>query len=191
MNRTVRPPSRPARRRHCFGPTIWERLRKDYVAGDSPEVVSLRYGPSVASVRRRAWLGGWMAERDAEILARRDAELAKIEAAKAEAEAAGAEVEAEIAASPMTPRDAARAIMEEAVRLARLGRISEAAAAARAAEIMARAAERLADLTAAPGLRGGSVDPAGEDQDDEAAFEAVRRKVLGWAAEASLPRQED
>lgn len=90
-------------------------------------------------------------------------------------------MEAEIAASPMTPRDAARAIMEEAVRLARLGRISEAAAAARAAEIMARAAERLADLPAT----------AGEEQDDEAAFEAVRRKVLGWAAEASLPRQED
>ncbi|MFC7379320.1 hypothetical protein [Brevundimonas sp. GCM10030266] len=178
MDPTIAPRPKPPRRRACFGPEVWERLREDYLAGDSAGVCSARYGPSVPSIRRRIWKEEWTrrsvaAARDAEILARRDAELVGIETVEAEVEVA----------PPMTPMEAARAVMDEAVRLARLGRISEAAATARAAEVMARAAERFGD-------GGGPLPPApaGENLDDAAAFEAVRRKVLGDLA--SLPTGE-
>ncbi|RZJ43264.1 MAG: hypothetical protein EON86_05590 [Brevundimonas sp.] len=70
----------------------------------------------------------------------------------------------------MEPLTAARAALDEAVKLIRMGRMSEAAGAARAADVLARAAGRL------PASPKGS---QAEGVDDEAAFEAVRRKVLG------------
>ena len=68
---------------------------------------------------------------------------------------------------------AARVALDEAVRLMRAGQMTGAAEAARVADVMARAAARLeGDAAADPG------------EPDEAAFEAVRRKVEAMIAAA-------
>ena len=68
----------------------------------------------------------------------------------------------------LKPSEAARLALGEAVRLLREGRMTLAGEAARVADVMARAAARL-DGAASPEV----------GEPDEAAFEAVRRKVFG------------
>lgn len=164
----ISPTPKPKRSRRPYqyhGPEVWALARAAYLAGESAPSISQRLGMGVDAIRQRITREGWtkrsvMTARDAEILA----------AAEAEAEMRAAR-EAE-ASAPMEPQAAARAALDEAVRLMRSGRTSEALAAARAAEAVARAAERLGgDVRSLP--------PAEEDLDDETAFELVRRKVLG------------
>lgn len=156
------PKPKRARRPYRFhGPDVWALARAAYLAGDSAPAVSERLGMSEAAIRKRIWLEGWtkrsaVAAQDAAILADATAETEAQAAREAEA--------------PMAPRDAARAALTEAVKLMRAGRMAEALSAARVAEVVGRAAGR---LPASPEAS------QGEDGDDEAAFEAVRRKVLG------------
>lgn len=157
------------------GPEVWAVVREAYLAGESCAALADRFGMSQAAIRRRIWLEGWTKR---SVVAARDAALLADVAAQA---VRAADVEAQVASeAPMEPLTAARAALDEAVKLIRMGRMSEAAGAARAADVVARAAGRLgggADPLR-PAMRG-LPPPAAEDVDDEAAFEAVRRKVLG------------
>jgi hypothetical protein len=78
---------------------------------------------------------------------------------------------AEVIAGPLEgdlkPREAARLALNEAVTLLLGGRMGLAGEAARVADVMGRAAARLGE------------EPAEAEEPDQAAFEAVRRKVLG------------
>jgi hypothetical protein len=146
-----------------FNERVWARARQAYLDGDSARLVSERFGPTVYAVRRRISREGWTKR---SLLVAQEAALPELDAE-------------ETAAAPSDPRAAARAALDEAVRLMRLGRTAAAMEAARVADVMARAAAR---------LDGGSEGAVAEPEDDEAAFEAVRTKVLGDLA--PLPVRE-
>lgn len=168
--------ARPKRSRSAYSyhsPALWDRIRREYLDGASAPALAEKYGVSQHTIRARANRHGWtkrsvVAVRDGEILARIDAEAAATAAA---ASAVEAEIADEIAGgTPMPPQEAARAALDEAVKLIRQGRPVEALSVARAAEAVGRAAERLPASPTASQTEG---------IDDAAAFEAVRRKVLG------------
>lgn len=137
-----------------FSERVWARCRKAYLDGDSARLVSERFGPTVHAIRKRISKEGWT----------KRSLLVAQEVAQPELNAE------ETAAAPSDPRAAARAALDEAVRLMRRGRMAAAMEAARVADVMSRAATR---------LDGGSEGAGAEPEDDEAAFEAVRAKVLG------------
>lgn len=148
-----------------FGPEVWALVREAYLAGESARQIHERLGPSVSSIRRRAWKEGWTKR---SIVPAQDALI--IEAAKAHALKQASGPVATPTPEPVEPRVAARTAMAEAAKLMKLGRMSSAFEAARIADLLARTADRLTD---------GSEGPHAGTEDDEAAFEAVRAKVLG------------
>ncbi len=190
------------------GERVWACIRARYLAGESAPALAVEFDVSVYAIRRRITREGWskqgLAEAEAEAMAGvNDCRHPSACAARPEDPAAGASptlsrtptvdtgwadrspaappgppVGAADAAGrrmttvedpPLEPRAAARAALDEAVRLLRSGRLGAAEAAARVADVMGRAAARLE-----------VAEPAAEDAGvDEAAFEAVRRKVLG------------
>ena len=133
----------------------WTLIRERYLAGESaPRLVEV-FDVTEAAIRARAGRQGWTKRSLAEATppAPADAGLAEVIAGQLDGD--------------MTPREAARLALGEAVKLLRGGKMGLAGEAARVADVMGRAAARLGDEAA-------DVEP------DEAAFEAVRRKVLGW-----------
>ena len=169
MEQTERRPRRnPYRKR---GPRVWALIRARYLAGESAPRLAEIFDVTEHAIGRRISREGWSKRSlaEAEEAGMPDPETAMAEiAAAAEAEAAGAMDGAELDA-----RAAARLALDEAVRLMRAGQMTGAAEAARVADVMARAAARLeGDAAADPG------------EPDEAAFEAVRRKVEAMIAAA-------
>lgn len=138
-----------------FNERVWARARQAYLDGDSARLVSERFGPTEYAIRGRISREGWTKR---SLLVDQEAALPELDADES------------AAAAPSDPRAAARAALDEAVRLMRLGRTAAAMEAARVADVMSRAAAR---------LDGGSEGAGAEPEDDEAAFEAVRTKVLG------------
>lgn len=159
----------PGRRRKPYrirAGRAWALVRARYLKGESAPRLAEVFGVTEYAIRQRIRREGWskasLAEAEAAGMPEPEAALADLEA-EAEAGAAGAEDGAEL-----DPRAAARLALDRAVRLMRTGQMTGAAEAARVADVMARAAARLDG--------DGPVDPG---EPDEAAFEAVRRIVLG------------
>lgn len=154
MEETDSRPRRKPYRIRCE--RTWTLVRERYLAGESAPRLSEVFDVSMPAIRKRAGRQGWTKRALAEAtpVAPVDGELAEAVAAHRN--------------DDLTATEAARLALGEAVRLMREGRMSLAGEAARVADVMARAAARL-DGTAAE-------DPG---EPDEAAFEAVRRKVLG------------
>jgi len=166
MEETTAPktPKAPYRK---HGKAVWDLARERYLAGESARQVSEALGMTEWAIRMRIQRQGWSKQALAEAVAGEVVAKAQADAAAGAvglAAPAGADDEA-----ALDPRAAARAALDEAVRLMRGGRMAAAAEAARVADVMARAAARLDG--------DGPGDPG---EPDEAAFEAVRRKVLGW-----------
>lgn len=156
-----RPRRKPYRIR---GPRVWALIRPRYLAGESAPRLAEVFDVTEYAIRRRITREGWSK--------RSLAEATPVEPADAGlAEVVGAALEGE-----MEPREAARLALGEAVRLLRGGRMGLAGEAARVADVMGRAAARLGDEA-----------PMDAGEPDEAAFEAVRRKVLGMAAAVAPP----
>ena len=134
----------------------WTLIRERYLAGESAPRLAEVFDVTEAAIRARAGRQGWTKRAMAEAMAVEpaDAGLAGVIAGQLDGD--------------LTPREAARLALGEAVKLLRGGKMGLAGEAARVADVMGRAAARLGDEAAAD---------AGEP--DEAAFEAVRRKVLG------------
>jgi hypothetical protein len=151
---------RPRRNYRFASERTWTLIRERYLAGESAPRLAEVFDVTEAAIRARAGRQGWTK--------RALAEATPVEPA----DAGLAEVIAGQLDGDLTPREAARLALNEAVKLLRGGRMGLAGEAARVADVMGRAAARLTD----------EAEDAGEP--DEAAFEAVRRKVLGWAAEA-------
>lgn len=138
------------------GKRTWTLIRERYLAGESAPWLGEVFDVTEAAIRQRITREGWSK--------RALAEAAPPAAADAGLEAVvGAALEGEL-----EPREAARLALGEAVKLLREGRMTLAGEAARVADVMGRAAARLGDEV-----------PAEAGEPDEAAFEAVRRKVLG------------
>ncbi|GAA0869653.1 hypothetical protein GCM10009116_14890 [Brevundimonas basaltis] len=150
------------------GKRTWALIRPRYLAGQSAPRLAEVFNVTEYAIRQRIRREGWS------------------KASLAEAEEAGMPDPEEAAAAPaaeaaadgfedaeLDPRAAARTALEAAVRLMKIGQMTGAAEAARVADVMARAAARLDG--------DGPGDPG---EPDQAAFEAVRRKVLGedWRA---------
>ena len=135
----------------------WTLIRERYLAGQSAPRLAEVFDVTEAAIRRRITREGWSK--------RSLAEATPVEPA----DAGLAEAVVGLLDGELTPREAARLALGEAVKLIRTGRMGLAGEAARVADVMGRAAARLEDEAAA--------DPG---EPDEAAFEAVRRKVLGW-----------
>ena len=162
----------PAPRRNPYrirADRAWALIRARYLKGESASRLAEVFKVTEYAIRQRIRREGWSKR------------------SLAEAEAAGMpepeEALAELAAGAMDgaeldPRAGARLALDKAVRLMRAGQMTGAAEAARLADVMARAAARLDG--------DGPVDPG---EPDEAAFEAVRRKVLGL--DPPLPGQGD
>lgn len=140
---------------------VWTLIRKRYLAGESGPRLAEVFDVTEAAIRARAGRQGWTKRGMAEAtpVAPADAGLAEVIAAQLDGD--------------LTPRAAARLALNEAVTLIRARKMGLAGEAARVADVMARAAARLGD-------------EAADEGPDEAAFEAVRRKVLGWD-EGSAP----
>lgn len=136
----------------------WTLVRARYLAGESARRLAEVFDLTEYAIRRRIGREGWSKRSLAEAtpVEPADAGLAGVIVAELDGD--------------LTPREAARLALGEAVKLLREGRMTLAGEAARVADVMGRAAARLDDGTAAEA-----------DEPDEAAFEAVRRKVLGWA----------
>lgn len=149
------------------GEQVWALVRARYLAGESARQVAEDLNVTEYAIRRRITREGWSK--------RALAEAEEARAAEAAGGATGGEAMAE-PEEPLEPRAAARAALDEAARLMRVGRMAAAIEAARAADLLGRAAMRLIPLHHPSE---GPHPPVGEDWDDEAAFEAVRRKVLG------------
>lgn len=165
-----RPRRNPCRKR---GARAWALIRARYLAGESAPWLAEVFDVTEAAIRQRIRREGWS-----------KASLAEAEEAGLpepdEAPAAVATPAEDEAGAGLDPKAAARAALEEAVRLMRGGRMAAAAEAARVADVMARAAARLDG--------DGAVDPG---EPDEAAFEAVRRKVLGLTSPSAEADGED
>ncbi|MFA4893095.1 hypothetical protein [Brevundimonas sp.] len=134
----------------------WTLIRERYLAGQSAPRLAGVFDVTEAAIRRRAGRQGWTKRSLAEATPPEPADAGLADAV------------AGLLDGDLTPRDAARLALGEAVKLLRGGRMGLAGEAARVADVMGRAAARLGDEAADPG------------EPDEAAFEAVRRKVLGW-----------
>lgn len=134
----------------------WTLVRERYLAGESAPRLSEVFDVSVPAIRARAGRKGWTKRALAEATPVEPADARLVEAV------------AEHRDGDLTATDAARLALGEAVKLLREGRMTLAGEAARVADVMARAAGRLDGAAAG--------DPG---EPDEAAFEAVRRKVLG------------
>ncbi|MFN3931480.1 MAG: hypothetical protein ACK4JY_07000 [Brevundimonas sp.] len=160
MNRTSHTPRRnPYRIR---ADRVWALIRPRYLRGESAARLAEVFGVTEYAIRKRIWREGWSKRSLAEAEA---AGMPEPEEAMAEIVAAAEGVEA----GTMEPKAAARLALERAIQLMRGGEMCGAAQAARVADVMARAAAR---------LDGDGPEDPGEP--DAAAFEAVRRKVLGW-----------
>ncbi|WP_298747490.1 hypothetical protein [uncultured Brevundimonas sp.] len=148
------------------GDDVWALVRERYLAGESARQIGEALGPTEYAIRSRITREGWTKRSLAEAKS-----AGIVAAARADREAGVAALAGPAGADgpeALDPRAAARAALDEAVRLMRRGRMAAAAEAARVADVMARAAARLdGDASADPG------------EPDEAAYEAVRRKVLG------------
>ena len=133
----------------------WTLIRERYLTGESAPRLAQVFDVTEAAIRARAGRGGWTKRAVAEATppAPADAGLAAVIAGQLDGD--------------MTPREAARLALGEAVKLIRGGKMGLAGEAARVADVMGRAAARLGD------------EAPEADEPDEAAFEAVRRKVLG------------
>ena len=173
---TKQTPRRPRAPYKIGTPRLWALARKRYLDGDSAPKVAGDLDLTVSAIRARIRREGWTKRSLAE--AREAETIARVEALdRADAELwgdAGPHDDAEPwdeAGAEARPKEAARRALVMATRLLRQGRVAEAASASRVAEAMSRAALRLEDEVAVI-------------VDDEAAFEAVRRKVLGWAGPA-------
>ena len=156
----------------------WALIRARYLKGESAPRLAEVFDVTEAAIRQRIRREGWskrsLAEAEEAGMPEPEEAVAEL-AAEAEAETAGA-----IDGAELDPRAAARLALNKAIRLMREGQMTGAAEAARVADVMARAAARLDG--------DGPVDPG---EPDEAAFEAVRRKVLGWDESAGpLPAGE-
>jgi hypothetical protein len=159
----------PTARRNSYrirADRAWALIRARYLRGESAPRLAEVFKVTEAAIRQRIRREGWskraLAEAEEAGMPEPEEALAEL-AAEAETRAAGAMDGAEL-----DPRAAARMALAKAVRLMREGRMTGAAEAARVADVMARAAARLDG--------DGGFDPG---EPDEAAFEAVRRKVLG------------
>jgi hypothetical protein len=160
-----RPRRNPYRKR---GRKIWALIRARYLRGESAPRLAEVFDVTEYAVRQRIRREGWS-----------KASLAEAEeAGMPEPEEALAELEAEagggLDGAALDPRAAARLALDEAVRLMRAGQMTGAAAAARVADVMARAAARLDG--------DGGFDPG--EPDEEAELEAVRRRVEEMIATA-------
>lgn len=146
----------------------WALIRMRYLRGESAPRLAEVFDVTEAAIRQRIRRKGWSKRSlaEAEEAGMPDPEEAL---AELEAEAEGADG---LDGAELDPRAAARLALDKAVRLMRAGQMTGAAEAARVADVMARAAARLDG--------DGEFDPG---EPDEAAFEAVRRKVLGWGPE--------
>ena len=147
---------RPRRNYKIRSERTWTLIRERYLAGESAPRLAEVFDVTEAAIRARAGRQGWTkrAMAEATSVAPADAGLADVIAGQLDGD--------------LTPREAARLALGEAVKLIRSGRMGLAGEAARVADVMGRAAARLGDEAAA--------EP---EEPDEAAFEAVRRKVLG------------
>ena len=153
------------RRRNPYrirSPRIWALVRMRYLRGESAPRLAEAFGVTEYAIRRRIAREGWskraLAEAEAACMPEPEEVEAELEAAEAAGEAEDWQVD---------PMAAARAALGRAARLMRKGEVAGAAAAARVADVMARAAARLEG------------DGGAGEEPDEQAFEAVRRKVLG------------
>ena len=148
--------TRPHRRNYRIRcDRVWALVQQRYLSGQSARRVAESLGVTEAAIRKRAQREGWTKRAVAEALPFEpaDAGLAAV-------------IEGQLDGD-LTPREAARLALNEAVTLVRGGKMGLAVEAARVADVMGRAAARLGD-------------EGPEDMGpDEAAFEAVRRKVLG------------
>lgn len=157
------------RRRNPYrirGKEAWTLVQARYLAGESAPRLADVFGLTEYAIRRRITREGWSK--------RSLAEATPVEPA----DAGLADVITEHMDGEVTPKEAARLALGEAVKLLREGRMTLAGEAARVADVLGRAAARLED--------GAPADPG---EPDEAAFEAVRRKVLGedWDGGAFTP----
>lgn len=148
------------------GRQVWTLVRARYLAGESAPRLAEAFDLTEAAIRARAGREGWTK--------RSLAEATPVEPA----DAGLADVVTGHMDGDLTPKEAARLALGEAVKLLREGRMTLAGEAARVADVMGRAAAR---------LDGAAPEDPGEP--DEAAFEAVRRKVLGedWDGGAFTP----
>ena len=156
----------PRPRRHPYrirADRAWALIRMRYLRGESAPRLAEVFDVTEAAIRQRIRREGWS---KASLAEAEEAGMPEPEEAMA-AIAAAAEAEG-LAIGGMEPKAAARLALDKAIRLMRDGRMTGAAEAARVADVMARAAARLDGE--------GPEDPG---EPDEAAFEAVRRKVLG------------
>lgn len=143
---------------------IWALVRMRYLRGESAPRLAEAYGLTEYAIRQRIRREGWSKRG-----------LAEAEAAcvpEPEELAAQQEAADEAPDDGFDPVAAARTALARAARLTCEGRMGAAAEAARVADVMTRAAARLA---------GGE---AGDDLDDEAELEAVQRKVEEMIAAA-------
>ena len=151
------------------GNRAWALIRARYLAGEGAPRLAEVFDVTEYAIRQRITREGWSKRSLAEA---EEAGMSDPEAPPMAFRAAGGGADD----GDLDPRAAARRALDEAVRLMRAGKMSGAAEAARVADVLARAAARLdGDRPAEPG------------EPDEAAFEAVRRKVLGTADEAPSP----
>ena len=141
----------------------WTLIRERYLAGQSAPKLAEVFDTTEAAIRKRAQREGWTKRAVAEAMPVEpaDAGLAEVIAGQLDGD--------------LTPREAARLALGEAVKLIRGRKMGLAGEAARVADVMGRAAARLGDEAAA------DLEPS------EAAFEAVRRKVMGWDEEPTPP----
>ena len=169
MNQTD---NRPRRRDYKIrGKRVWALAQGRYLAGGSARSVAEALGLTEYAIRKRISREGWSKRAVAE------AEEAGVPDPPPDRGWSPASIMAEPVAAtpgdePLEPRAAARAALTAAARLMREGRMTAAGEAARVADVMGRAAARLE-----------GDGPPDEGEPDEAAFEAVRRKVLGWDGE--------
>ncbi|MDY6925266.1 MAG: hypothetical protein SWI22_15055, partial [Pseudomonadota bacterium] len=143
---------------------VWALIRPRYLRGESAARLAEVFGVTEYAIRKRIWREGWSKRSLAEAEA---AGMPEPEEAMAEIEAA-ADAEEAVDGGVLDPRAGARLALGKAIRLMRENRMTGAAEAARVADVMARAAARL-----------DGDGPADPGEPDAAAFEAVRRKVLG------------
>lgn len=149
---------------------VWALIREGYLEGRSARALAEMFGATVAAIRARIQREGWSKRALAE--ARAEAIVAAMTPTVKSGDQTVADLEPR---PPIEPREAVRAAVETAVRWMRAGQLGQAAEAARLADVLGRAVGRLE-------AGDGPVEGGGPSEDqavDAAAFEAVRRKVLG------------
>lgn len=156
--------TQPRRNYNIRSRRTWILIRERYLAGEGAPRLAEVFDVTEAAIRARAGRQGWTKRAMAEAtpMEPADAALTAVITGQLNGE--------------MTPREAARLALGEAVKLLRGGKMGLAGEAARVADVMGRAAMRLGETVAAEA-----------EEPDEAAFEAVRRKVLGMAGETAGP----